>query len=157
MSADAQVPWNSGVPAETPVLSAAMAHENRITGVILTGCLDGGTAGLNAVHRCGGICVVQDPDDADYPDMPRSAMRATAGDHCVPLAEIGALLTELVHPTQGAAWHSREGGRSVCFVPESYPGVTSKGYRGQKQAWDSCHGPPPSPWRFSWNGRRRGG
>jgi two-component system, chemotaxis family, protein-glutamate methylesterase/glutaminase len=45
---------------------------------------------------------VQDPDDAAYPDMPRSAMRATAVDHCVPLAQLGALLTELVHREPGA-------------------------------------------------------
>jgi two-component system, chemotaxis family, protein-glutamate methylesterase/glutaminase len=93
---------NRARPAIDPLFrSAAVAHGNRVTGVILTGYLDDGTAGLNAVHRCGGICVVQDPDDAAYPDMPRSALRATAVDHCVPLDELGALLTELVHRSPG--------------------------------------------------------
>ena len=76
---------NRSRPGIDPLFrSAAVAHGNRVTGVILTGYLDDGTAGLNAVHRCGGICVVQDPDDAAYPDMPRSALKATAVDHCVP-------------------------------------------------------------------------
>lgn len=94
---------NRSRPGIDPLFrSAAVAHGARVTGVILTGYLDDGTAGLNAVHRCGGICVVQDPDDADYPDMPRSALRATRVDHCVPLAELGALLTELVRREPGA-------------------------------------------------------
>ena len=95
---------NRSRPGIDPLFrSAAVAHGNRVIGVILTGYLDDGTAGLDAIHRCGGICVVQDPDDADYPDMPRSALRATAVDHCVPLAQLGALLTELVHRKPGAA------------------------------------------------------
>lgn len=93
---------NRSRPSIDPLFrSAAVAHGNRVTGVILTGYLDDGTAGLNAVHRCGGICVVQDPDDADYPDMPLNALRVTSVDHCVPLAQIGALLTELVEREPG--------------------------------------------------------
>ena len=94
---------NRSRPGIDPLFrSAAVAHGNRVTGVILTGYLNDGTAGLNAVHRCGGICVVQDPDDAAYPEMPRSALTATAVDHCVPLEELGALLAELVHRKPGA-------------------------------------------------------
>jgi two-component system, chemotaxis family, protein-glutamate methylesterase/glutaminase len=93
---------NRSRPGIDPLFrSAAVAHGNRVTGVILTGYLDDGTAGLNAVHRCGGVCVVQDPDDAAYPDMPRHALQATTVDHCVPLAQLGALLTELVHRQPG--------------------------------------------------------
>lgn len=93
---------NRSRPGIDPLFrSAAVAHGNRVTGVILTGYLDDGTAGLNAVHRCGGVCVVQDPDDAAYPDMPRNAMKSTAVDHCVPLAQLGALLTELVQRKTG--------------------------------------------------------
>lgn len=93
---------NRSRPSIDPLFrSAAVAHGNRVTGVILTGYLDDGAAGLDAIHRCGGVCVVQDPDDAAYPDMPRNALKATDVNHCVPLARLGALLTELVHREYG--------------------------------------------------------
>lgn len=93
---------NRSRPSIDPLFrSAAVAHGNRVTGVILTGYLDDGTAGLNAIHRCGGVCVVQDPDDAAYPEMPRNAMKATTIDHCVPLAKLGALLTRLARREHG--------------------------------------------------------
>ena len=93
---------NRSRPSIDPLFrSAAVAHGNRVTGVILTGYLDDGTAGLDAIHRCGGTCVVQDPSDAAYPDMPRNALQATQVDHCLPLAQLGALLTELVHREHG--------------------------------------------------------
>ena len=48
-----------------------------------------------AIQRQGGIVVVQDPNDARYPDMPRNALSAMKVDHCLPAAEIGALLNRL--------------------------------------------------------------
>jgi two-component system chemotaxis response regulator CheB len=64
-------------------------------GVVLTGALDDGTAGLRAIKRCGGVTVVQDPAEATYPSMPLSAMRNVRVDHCLPLAQIPALLARL--------------------------------------------------------------
>jgi two-component system chemotaxis response regulator CheB len=84
-------------PAIDPLFrSAAVAHGSRVISIVLTGNLDDGTEGTAAVKRCGGITIVQDPHDAAYPDMPRSALAAKV-DHCVPLHEIGALLDRLVH------------------------------------------------------------
>jgi two-component system chemotaxis response regulator CheB len=79
--------------------SAAVTFGSRVVGVVLTGMLHDGTAGLEFIKRCGGIAVVQDPADAEYPSMPESALRAVAIDHVVPLAQMGALLTQLVSPT----------------------------------------------------------
>lgn len=95
--------------------SAARAHGNRVIGVVLTGALDDGAAGLHAIKARGGTAVVQDPRDAQNPDMPRHAMRATRVDHCVPLAEIPAVLARLV-AEEVAAHAEREmdaGSRSV--------------------------------------------
>lgn len=76
--------------------SAAEAYGPRVTGVILSGYLDDGTAGLNSIKTHGGVTIVQDPNDAAAPGMPESALRNVKVDHCVPLAEIGPLLVRLV-------------------------------------------------------------
>lgn len=88
---------NRSRPGIDPLFrSAAVAHGSAVIGVLLTGYLDDGTAGLVAIRRSGGVCVVQDPADAAYPDMPRNALNQIDPDHCVPLREIGAVLAQLV-------------------------------------------------------------
>lgn len=93
---------NRSRPSIDPLFrSAAVAYGNRVIGVLLTGYLDDGTSGLIAIKRCGGTCVVQDPKDAAYPDMPQNALNNLKVDHCLPLASMGKLLVELVqkrHP-----------------------------------------------------------
>ncbi len=84
-------------PAIDPLFrSAAWAYGPRVIGVLLSGMLDDGTAGLWAIKTCGGIAVVQDPDDAAYGAMPRHAIDALPVDHCVPAARMGALVAALV-------------------------------------------------------------
>ncbi|HBB31848.1 MAG TPA: chemotaxis protein CheB [Cyanobacteria bacterium UBA8803] len=77
--------------------SAARSYGARVIGVVLSGNLDDGAAGLYAIKERGGIAVVQDPLDALYSSMPRAAMKAVKVDHCVPSIEIGALLLDLVN------------------------------------------------------------
>lgn len=88
---------NRSRPGIDPLFrSAAVAHGPRVIGVVLTGMLDDGTAGLIAIKKCGGITIVQDPKDAAYPEMPQSALNNLHVDHCVPIAEMGQLLEKLV-------------------------------------------------------------
>lgn len=83
-------------PAIDPLFrSAAESHGPGVAGVVLTGNLNDGTLGLVEIKRRGGVAVVQDPDEAAIPDMPRSAATHVAVDHCVQLAEIPKLLLEL--------------------------------------------------------------
>jgi two-component system, chemotaxis family, protein-glutamate methylesterase/glutaminase len=83
--------------------SAACSYGSRAIGVILTGSLNDGTAGLRAIKRCGGLAVVQDPAEAPFPDMPASAARHVDIDHCVAVGEMAGLLTRLVLEPPGPA------------------------------------------------------
>ena len=75
--------------------SAAAAFAARVTGVVLSGMLDDGAVGLRAIKRRGGAAVVQDPDDAEFPDMPRNALATVAVDHRVPVREMAPMLVAL--------------------------------------------------------------
>lgn len=87
---------NRARPAADPLFrSAAHAYGTRVVGVVLSGTLDDGTAGLAAIKRRGGVAVAQDLEDALYPGMPRSAMENVALDHCLPVAGIAPLLARL--------------------------------------------------------------
>ena len=95
---------NHARPAIDPLFrSAAASFATRATGVILSGALSDGTAGLRAVKRCGGVAVVQDPEEALVPDMPRNALRYVDVDHVVPVAGMAPLLGALARETAGAA------------------------------------------------------
>ena len=83
-------------PAIDPLFrSAAQVYGPAGIGVVLTGNLDDGTAGLWAIKRLGGTAIVQDPDDALFPSMPLSAVNHVEVDHVVPLADIAPLLVRL--------------------------------------------------------------
>ena len=79
--------------------SAAVAYGARAVGVVLTGMLHDGTAGLEFIKRCGGIAVVQDPAEAEYASMPETALRNVDVDYVVPLALMAPLLDEITRGT----------------------------------------------------------
>jgi len=93
---------NRNRPGIDPLFrSAAVTHGAHVIGVVLTGMLDDGTAGLVAIKKCGGVTVVQDPEDATYPAMPRSAVANLRVDYCVRLASMGKLLDRLSREPAG--------------------------------------------------------
>jgi len=76
--------------------SAAAHHGSRVIGVLLTGMLDDGVAGLKAIRAAGGMVLVQDPADAAFPELPRRALLALEPDQTLALDAIGAALIALV-------------------------------------------------------------
>ena len=87
---------NRSRPAIDPLFRTAAAHyRTRVIGVVLTGLLGDGAAGLRAVARCGGVAVVQAPDDAAYPEMPRNALERVPEARVTTLAKLSALLGDL--------------------------------------------------------------
>ena len=75
--------------------SAGYAYGSEVIGVVLSGNLDDGTAGLMAIKNRGGIAVVQDPDEAIAPSMPASAIEACDVDFVLRAEEIGPKLAQL--------------------------------------------------------------
>jgi two-component system chemotaxis response regulator CheB len=87
---------NHARPAIDPLFrSAAIARGSNVIGVVLTGQLDDGTVGLQAIKNHGGIAIVQDPADSEAPSMPRSALDYVDVDYCLPLDEIANTLVSL--------------------------------------------------------------
>lgn len=85
-------------PAINPLFrSAATAYASRVIGVILSGTMDDGAAGLWAVKQSGGLALVQDPRDAVYPEMPESAINAVEVDHVLPLDALVPELARRIH------------------------------------------------------------
>lgn len=96
---------NRSRPSIDPTFrSAAAVYGSAAVGVVLTGHLDDGTAGLLAIKDRGGVAVVQEPDEAEAPSMPLSALRHVDVDHRRNLRAMAPLLVEL----SSDPWPERE-------------------------------------------------
>jgi two-component system chemotaxis response regulator CheB len=94
---------NGSRPSHDAMLrSAALAAGPRVIGAVLTGLLDDGAAGLRVVSRYGGACLVQDPDDAEFPSMPRAALAAVPDAHVLPLSSLAPEVVRLVEQQPGS-------------------------------------------------------
>jgi two-component system chemotaxis response regulator CheB len=81
--------------------SAAASFGSRVIGVVLSGALSDGAAGLRAIKRCGGVAVVQDPADALNPSMPSNALRHADVDHVCRMDDMARLLARLARQPAG--------------------------------------------------------
>jgi two-component system, chemotaxis family, protein-glutamate methylesterase/glutaminase len=95
---------NRARPSIDALFRSAAAYQGpRVIGVLLTGYQNDGVGGLSAIQRCGGIAVVQDPAEAEVPELPQTAIERLAVDHILPLARIAETLaqrvTQPVNPT----------------------------------------------------------
>jgi two-component system, chemotaxis family, protein-glutamate methylesterase/glutaminase len=87
---------NRSRPAINPLFrSAAAIYGPRVIGVLVSGLLDDGSAGLWNIERRGGICIVQDPEEAPFSEMPRTAIESVDVDHIARADEIGLLIDRL--------------------------------------------------------------
>jgi two-component system chemotaxis response regulator CheB len=97
---------NRSRPAIDPLFrSAAMHFGRRVIGIVLSGALDDGTAGLAIIKRLGGVAIVQDPEEALVRSMPDHALAFVDVDHCLPLTAIAETVVELTQtalPLKGA-------------------------------------------------------
>ncbi|HEY3185479.1 MAG TPA: chemotaxis protein CheB [Gaiellaceae bacterium] len=93
---------NGHRPAIDPLFrTAARAYGTAVAAIVLSGTMDDGAAGLKAVQEAGGITLVQDPEEALYPGMPRNAIELTRPDHVLPIRELARTLAELARlPSQ---------------------------------------------------------
>ena len=99
--------------------SAAQSLGPRVVGIVLTGFLDDGSAGLAAIQNEGGVTIVQDPDDAPFPDMPLNALENVKVDYCLPLSEIPGTvvrLSELAPGHRNGSSASREAAIENAFA-----------------------------------------
>jgi two-component system chemotaxis response regulator CheB len=94
---------NGHRPAIDPLFrSAARSHGRRVVAIVLSGNLDDGAAGSRLVKERGGMVLVQDPEDALYPDMPASAAAVTDVDARLPMADMAArICAALEDPVPG--------------------------------------------------------
>jgi len=129
-------------PAIDPMFrSAAHSYSHRVIGVLLTGMLDDGVAGLGVIKDEGGIVVVQDPKNARFNDMPRAALKAVRADHVAPVADMARLLVDVVNTeVKGEAameQYEPKGGERACTCP-GCGGVLRQRWENDVM-WYQCH------------------
>jgi two-component system, chemotaxis family, protein-glutamate methylesterase/glutaminase len=118
--------------------SAALHHDGRTCGIVLSGALDDGTAGMRVVQEAGGLTIVQEPSDALVPSMPRSVMRSITPDHVLTADEIGARLPGLL----GGARRAR------AAAPQDRTGIEQEIAMSQMAAKATDKPPPGAPSPF---------
>jgi two-component system chemotaxis response regulator CheB len=134
---------NGHRPAVDPLFrSAARAMGSRVIGVVLSGALDDGAAGLAAIKSRGGVAVAQDPEDALYPAMPLNAIEQVGVDHVMPASAMGGLLVTLTKELAGDSALVSDNMRVEVEMEEMAAGIGSVRYSGRPSGFScpDCNG-----------------
>lgn len=136
---------NGHRPAVDPLFrTAAHYYGPRVIGVVLSGALDDGTAGLAAIQARGGVSLVQDPQEALHPGMPGSAVRNGVADWVLPLAEIAPVLMHLVaqpiEPEETLATEAMEMETTIVEFDESTTQHDHRPGTPSSYTCPECHG-----------------
>ncbi|WP_394846062.1 chemotaxis protein CheB [Pendulispora brunnea] len=129
--------------------TAAASYGPRVIGIILTGQLDCGTAGMLSIKARGGVGIVQNPHEAEARSMPQSALDHATIDHVATLEELPALITRLVSEPAGEApagqvspalmrFEGKERGTPAMFVCPECQGTVSEASLGDFTVF-RCH------------------
>ena len=136
---------NLARPAIDPLFrSAALSYGARVIGVLLSGSLSDGTAGLRAVKAVGGLAVVQHPKDAMVPAMVESALHYVEVDHCLPAVELGTLLAKLAAEPAGKTFAAAPTVRlEAAIAAQEHSTMKEADRLGQLSVFTcpECHGP----------------
>ena len=136
---------NLSRPAIDPLFrSAALSYGSRVIGVLLSGSLSDGTAGLRAVKAVGGLAVVQHPKDALVPSMVESALHYVEVDHCLPASELGALLAKLAAQPAGESLSAPPAVRlEAAIAAQEHSTMKDEDRLGELSVFTcpECHGP----------------
>ncbi len=135
--------------------SGAVAYGNRCVGVLLSGRLNDGTVGLEAIKRCGGETMIQDPETAEFSGMPSSAQKFVDIDYKADLKEIGTIIKELAEkPLPAEIKIPNTIKREAEIATKIKSQVKTEDFLGEKVALScaSCGGPL---WRIKDTGIER--
>jgi two-component system CheB/CheR fusion protein len=96
-------PRGQRAPIDQFFRSVADQHGDGFA-IILTGGGADGTVGVKAIKEAGGLILVQDPEEAEYPSMPQNAIASGVADFVLPVKDIARRLPELIHNKQQLAF-----------------------------------------------------
>jgi two-component system chemotaxis response regulator CheB len=138
---------NHSRPAIDPLFySAALFYGPLAIGIILSGLLDDGAAGLLAIKKCHGITIVQKPEDAEFPSMPENALKITKVDYSVPISLMGQVIKDIVKKEykelfNKERWELLEIESKLNFIESRYgESDISKIANPSKYSCPACHG-----------------